>query len=161
MSHHCMEKIRQKVDKAPGWENCAYSLSLFLMLVSWIFDKHASPSPSLYWSKLIPHVSLSGLLGYMCKSMDTENRYTYMMHSHKRLRNNAAQLAANRNWVKMICTVIKFLLLTMKTEVPVLWKPSTALWMVKRTENISRVLQRQLWPFKLIAILEKTSQYLE
>lgn len=144
-----MKKIREKVGKAPSWENCAYSLRLYLMLGSWIFDKHPSPSLCLFWSKLIPRIRRSvllQLLGYMHKSMGTENNYTYTVHSHKRLRNNAAQLAANRNRVKMICTLIKCLLLTMKTEVPVLQKTSTALWMVKLkwTENISRVLQRQL-----------------
>lgn len=112
----------------------------------------------------IPCISQSGLLqllGYMCKSMDTENSYTYMVHSHTRLRNNAVELAANSNWMKMVCTMIKFLLLTVKTEVPVLQETSVALLMVKVTKNNSRVLQKQLWPFKSMAILGKTSQNLE
>lgn len=28
MHYHCMEKIRERVDKVPGWEISAYSLSL-------------------------------------------------------------------------------------------------------------------------------------
>lgn len=39
-----------------------------------------------------------------------------MVGSDKRLGNNAAQLAVNRNWMKMI----KLLLLARKAEVPVL-----------------------------------------